>query len=279
MNKTNVDSCVVRDKVDPIFQCKHVKGTETEKVGRDGEKYLAIPKLNDELVQCLNENIPFKVTAKVDGTSTLVLNSTLLKRRDRKNAWDKRQKKMIPKKMPNSWIQTGVQTDSHGVGYMPLEKGDTWFFDVFERDVNPDEVDAIGHPLINGKKSTRVRVVKFKDSKLVYEYVDLSDLNGKSFELLGPKIQSNPHGLKFHALMEHGLIECKTYPLISTNVVDFADLLQQIKEFHNTDPLGIVIEGTVLHFKNGKMFKLHRHHLDLEWSSNIVAAPLFGVVE
>lgn len=264
-----VQSCQVHDKVRPIFVCKHQEGTETEKAGRSGAKYLATPHLNDELVTLLAAGLCFKVTAKVDGTSVIVRNDELYKRRDRKPKWDKKQKKKVMKPMPSSWVLTGVQTETHGVGYMPLESGDTWFFDVFERDSEtPDAVDEIGFPLVNGERSTRVRVLEVKDSKLQYRFADLSELSGKSFELLGPKIQCNSHGLEYHALMEHGEIICKTYPDISSNTGE--SLLEEIREWHRMDPLGQAIEGVVLHFENGKMFKLHRHHLDMPWGHQSV---------
>jgi Family of unknown function (DUF5565) len=270
-----VESCAVLDKVPAMFHCEHVEGTQTGKFGRAGQKYLATTTLTPELVVLLEEGVSFKVTAKVDGTSTIVRNGRLLKRRDQK--FDKRKGKK--KNMPNSWIQTGIPSEKHGVGYMPLEKGDKWFFDVFERDPdNANNTDKNGHPMINEELSTRVRVVQFNkiDKSLTYEYIDLSDLNGKSFELMGPKIQCNSHSLQFHALMEHGLIECATYPEVTVNN---PNLLDQIKEWHSTDPLGQAIEGVVLHFESGQMFKLHRHHLDMEWghNSNENVTPLFDV--
>jgi len=268
----NVRSCMVIDKVPGIFVCQHVEGTETDKANRSGLKYLATSQLNDELISYLTTGIKYKTTAKVDGTSIIVKNNNMLKRRDRKKAWDKNKRTMVLKNMPQNWIQTGVQTDSHGVGYMPLEKGDTWFFDAFERDVDcPNQTNDIGHPLVKGVQSTRVRVIEILESKLVYRYVELSELNDRSFELLGPMIQSNPHGLEYHALMEHGLIKCPTYPNI--NEITGNNLLDAIREWHRTDPLGSSIEGVVMHFENGNMFKLHRHHLDMKWGNNTNIHP------
>jgi Family of unknown function (DUF5565) len=278
-NFTNVESCPVYDKVPAIFVCAHVEGTETEKFGRNGQKYLATPQLNSELISYLTVGLYFKPTAKIDGTSMIVRDGALLKRRDRKQKWDKKKRSMVLKDMPKTWIQTGLQTKTHGVGYMPLEKGDTWFFDVFERDPNEGGLEnKIGHPLIDESPSTRVRIVEIADSKLVYRFVELSELNGKSFELVGPKIQCNTHGLEYHALMEHGVIECTTFPDISGNTGE--DLLEEIREWHRTDPLGSAVEGIVLHFDNGKMFKLHRHHLDMEWGhhSTEQPTPLFDLV-
>jgi Family of unknown function (DUF5565) len=271
-------SCQVYDKVPPIFVCEHLEGTETEKFGRNGQKYLATPHLNAELISYLTAGIAFKATAKVDGTSTIVRDGLFLKRRDRKQKWNKKKKQMVLKAMPDDWIRTGIQTDKHGVGYMPLERGDTWFFDVFDRDPDhPESASEDGHPLIDGSPSTRVRVVEIVGTELVYRFVELSDLDGKSFELLGPKIQCNSHGLQYHALMEHGALDCANYPDVSAN--GGPDLLEEIRDWHRTDPLGSAVEGIVLHFENGKMFKLHRHHLDMEWGhqSNDPVTPLFEI--
>jgi hypothetical protein len=271
-NESSIQSCMVVDKVPAIFNCEHVGGTQTEKFGRSGEKYLATGRLNDELISYLTAGLSFKVTAKVDGTSMIVKDGRLLKRRDRKQKWDRKKKKKVLKDMPKSWVLTGVQTATHGVGYMPLEKGDTWFFDVFERDLEtPNEMDEIGHPLIGGEPSTRVRVARIEEGRLTYEYVELDELNNRSFELLGPRIQSNSHGLEHHALMEHGEIECSNYPDISSNTGE--SLLEEIREWHRNDPIGAAIEGIVLHFENGKMFKLHRHHLDMEWGHSTIEQP------
>ena len=281
-SKTGVLSCQVIDKIPGIFVCKHIEGTETEKFGRTGQKYLATSHLNDELISYLTVGLRFKVTAKVDGTSMIVRSDNLLKRRDRKQRWDKKKRKMVLKDMPDTWIQTGIQTESHGVGYMPLEKGDTWFFDIFERDSEtPDAVNEIGHPLIggmNGEPSTRVRVVELQGERLSYKYVDLSELNDRSFELLGPRIQNNLHGLEYHALIEHGNLKCTTYPDIMSNTGEY--LLEEIREWHRSDPLGSAIEGVVLHFENGKMFKFHRYHLDMEWGNNSIEkpTPLFDLI-
>lgn len=307
MESESIKSFPVLDKIDPIFVCKHVH-EPIAKYGRSGQKYLATSTMNADLSALVKKGIPYKATAKVDGTSMLVRNGVLLKRRDQK--LDRKGKK----KMPNTWIMTGEPSERHGVGYMPLEKGDKWFFDVFERDAsNPNVVDQIGHPLVNGTPSTRVRVIRFSsmvtrspeyvvtssdttgDStiasrsleyvsngrKLEYTYVDLSELNGKSFELMGPKIQGNHHSLEFHALMEHGLIDLPTYPLpIDADAdADANALLSRIKEWQDSDLVGRAIEGVVLHFESGEMFKLHRHHLDMEWSntSDNGLTPLFDL--
>jgi hypothetical protein len=37
------------------------------------------------------------------------------------------------------------------------------------------------------------------------------------------------------------------------------------------------LEGVVLHLENGTMFKIHRHHLDLEWSVDKIP-PLDEIV-
>jgi hypothetical protein len=268
-----IDSCTVIDKIKPVFVCDHIKNTETDKSGRTGLKYLAVPELNPNIIDLLKECVPYKVTAKVDGTSILVMDNKLLKRRDQKL-----NKKTGKKKtMPDSWQMTGKSTETHGVGYMPLEKGDKWFFDIFEKDSNnPDDVDKIGHPLIDGELSTRVRIIKFTDHeenkenegrKLEYKFEELSNLNNKSFELMGPKFQGNLHLFEHHTVMEHGLINLPNYPKLENGINETEDLLNQIKFWQDSDKVGQIIEGVVVHFESGQMFKLHRHHLDLKWGN------------
>jgi hypothetical protein len=253
-SNSGVKSCQVIDKIKPIFICEHLEGTVTEKANRSGQKYLATSILNPDVQTLLESGTLYKVTAKVDGTSCIVRDSELLKRRDQKI--DKRTGSK--KTMPDKWILTGESTEVHGVGYMPIEQGDKWYLDVFDSD------------------NQRVRVLQIKDRVICSEYVKLKDLNNHSYELIGPKIQSDPHSLGFHALIEHGLIELNNFPDIGNH--DPSDnLLDRIKEWILTDPVGQSVEGVVIHFENGVMFKLHKHHLGMEWNSD-GTHPLLDIV-
>lgn len=265
-NRNNQNPVV--DKVDPIFKCEHVQGTETSKYGRGGEKYLATNTPFPTLLTLLTNKTRYTATAKVDGTSTLVRDGKLWKRRDQK---DKKSK------MPPTWILTGEQREKHAVGYMPIQEGskeDQWFWEVFETPLNSENPRVrVLRPIEFMEQGSNNCYDMRNKKKLQAMYVDISELEGKTLELLGPKVQGNPHSLPFHVLMEHGIMECPTYP----NLLD-ADSLNKIKEWHSTDPIGMNVEGVVLHFATGEIFKLHRHHLDLVWHLNTRVTPILDLV-
>ncbi len=50
----------------------------------------------------------------------------------------------------------------------------------------------------------KVRVLIALHPTPQFEFQDLSDLVGKTFELMGPKIQSDPHQLGVHCFAPHG---------------------------------------------------------------------------
>lgn len=244
----------VLDKVSAIFVCKHEENTKTAKSGRAGQKYLATNELNEDLALAIKDH-DYVVTAKVDGTNVYVKDGRLLKRRDRKPHW----KTGKMKEMPSSWILTGETGGRHEIGFMDLEKGDKWFFDVFESDGTG--TDKIGHPLLAGTPSTKVRCIEMESGKLRYVYRELSDLNEKTFELVGPKLQNNPHRFDKHCLIEHGLLRLSSFPRIESGC------LENIKNWMQDDQIGKSIEGVVLHLSNGQLYKIHRHHLDMEWKA------------
>jgi hypothetical protein len=252
----------VLDKVPCIFVCGYVPDTQTEKHGRSGQKYLATNLLNPDLVRLLKkQNVKFTVTAKVDGTCTLVRNHQLYKRRDIKS----------DRKIPDTWEQTGNGNGNHLIGFMPLEKGDKWHYDCH---VTPDNSDGKGEA--QNYDLTRIRVLKLNADKTALEYVVMSieDLEGKSVEVMGPKFQGNPHGLTKHCIMIHGEVPLDSFPDMSKFVEehDQIDVLGAMKDWFAKDATAQLIEGVVIHFESGELFKVHRHHLDIEWDKSNIAS-------
>lgn len=92
-------------------------------------------------------------------------------------------------------------------------------------------------------------------------------MEGNSVEVMGPKWQSNPHHLTENCIMRHGAIVLSDFPdLYEYAKDDKLDVLTTIKDWFTTNPKGNYIEGVVIHFENSMMFKIHKHHLDLEWN-------------
>jgi hypothetical protein len=240
----------VNDKISTILVCKNVPGSKSAKYGRTNEKYLATNELHPELIKQLNNGAKYKVTGKVDGTCARVSNNTLQKRRDIK----------ADREIPKDWEKTGTEGESSGhlIGFMPLDKNDKWHNDCYTK-------------TLTGYDTSFLNVLDLDDSKTKLEYksVHVSHLNGHSVEVAGPKFQGNPHHLKMHCVMRHGVIEINDFP----DLYDYksnTNILESIKNWFNTNKKALYFEGVVLHLDNGVMFKIHRNHLDLKWSSNIV---------
>lgn len=272
-SSSSVRSSDVKDKVSAILICRTVPGTESAKSGRSGEKYLASSELNHDLAALLRSGIKYKATGKVDGTCTLVQGGALLKRRDIKQLHKGETKKK--QVIPADWIQTGAEggASGHLIGFMPLDKGDKWHLDCHSK--HDGKRDDKGHE--GAYDMDTVNALDLNDTKtgLVYKQIPIHDLNGHSVEVMGPKFQSNPHHLKMHCVMRHGLLELSNFPDLSVYASESKeavetkqDALSAIKHWFAHSAQGPYLEGVVLHLENGEMFKIHRHHLDLEWSAD-----------
>lgn len=232
-------------KIGTIFICERGEDPSS-KAGRSGPAYLATDVLNPELVGLLEREIEPTVTAKVDGTAVKAKNGALYARQDR-------DPKRPDKQMPEGWDPVSADP-AEKVGFRPLNgSSDKWILDTMK--------DGGVRLIILDKNDGQTR--------LTYAYTVPRD---GTYELLGPKVQSNLHGLELHALMPHGLIEITNFPDLRSSTA-----LSDIREWFNTDPIGRAIEGVVLHFETGQMFKLHRHHLSLVWNAKQKVTPLFDL--
>ncbi len=99
-----------------------------------------------------------------------------------------------------------------------------------------------------------------EDKLLQIEAVPLAELVGCTMELIGTNVNANPYKLgskqkPIHVLVRHGSIPFGKSPPIS---------YEDLKRWFSEDPEG-QCEGIVWHCSNGNMFKVHRHHLGLNW--------------
>ena len=90
--------------------------------------------------------------------------------------------------------------------------------------------------------------------------VPLTKLVGCTMELIGTHINGNPYQLgskqtPLHLLVRHGAIPFQTNPSLN---------FQDLKAWFTDQEEGRV-EGVVWHCSDGKLFKVHRHHLGLKW--------------
>ncbi|XP_064634800.1 RNA ligase 1-like [Lineus longissimus] len=99
-----------------------------------------------------------------------------------------------------------------------------------------------------------------QERMLQISLVPLAEIARHTLELIGTNINGNPYGLgckqhPLHLLVVHGSIHCHSPP--KPDHKSIMDWFSSCSEGR--------IEGIVWHCKDGQLFKLHRHHLGLEW--------------
>ncbi len=151
-------------------------------------------------------------TEKIDGTACAILDGALFVRYDRKRG----------KAAPPGWLACEDAPDpesGHWPGWVPVGDG-------------PEHKHA-------------------REAFELWKLVD-NTLTDGTYELVGPKVQSNPYGLSRHELFPHGTMtvdECeRTFTGIATLLRD-----------------GIAIEGIVWHHPDGRMCKIKRKDFGLPW--------------
>lgn len=75
----------------------------------------------------------------------------------------------------------------------------------------------------------------------------------QTYELIGPKVQGNPHGLPSHQLLRHGAT-----PFVGPFVLDFDGIATGLEESPDS-------EGIVWHHPDGRMAKVKRKDFGLQW--------------
>lgn len=171
------------------------------------------------------EGVP---TLKVDGTCCMVLDGELYKRYDRKMMRGpyerkKRDPAFVPQEQdykpePDGWI-AAEDRPNHHTGHWP-----GWLPVDFDNPENKWHAEA-WHP-----------------------HPALED---GTYELIGPKVQSNPYDLHMHMLIKHGLLFLNETPR------DFEGL----REWFETN----VVEGIVWHHPDGRMVKIKRSDFGYLW--------------
>lgn len=181
-----------------------------------------------------------QATIKYDGTCCMVRDGKLYKRHDRRlsktvHKRKKRDPDFMPeekhfKPAPNNWEAAEAEPNKHTghwPGWVPVGDGpeDKWHRDAAYKVTNVGE--------------------------------DWLDLNDGSYELVGPKVQGNPYGLKGHHLWRHGGITYRE-EIPPTNIPTTFDELKTWLANHD-------IEGIVWHHPDGRMVKIKRKDFGLSW--------------
>lgn len=190
-----------------------------------------------------DERSQIRVTGKIDGTCCWVHDGKMHARQDIRCG-----KGALPTSLPPGWIPThGTVPDAggHVIGFRPIDPArDKW------------HVDAVVRAADGTHVYVQCWVFNASSTLLEPRLVHIGELEGCTMELIGPKVQSNPHGVPHHGYVKHGSI-----------------VIEDLREWHNYDkvvefmkshPLGKCLEGIVLHDTvRQKCYKLHRGHLQL----------------
>ena len=184
------------------------------------------------------------VTEKMDGTCCKIEDNVLYKRYDRKL------KKDVAKRNRGNKTFYPLLSDfkEPPAGWEPCEKSfDPYTFHWpgwLEVDPNLPEdkyhIDAFECCVVYGEGSS---------SKCSIAWEPYKD---GTYELIGPKVQGNPHNVAIHMLCVHGHRQLKDVPTS----------LEGLRNYFNHN----VIEGVVWHHKNdGRMVKIKRSDFGYEW--------------
>lgn len=171
-----------------------------------------------------------RATIKFDGSSCVFLNGRLHKRFDRK-------------------LKKGFSKKARAMGdsFVP----EAHMFNELPEGAIPCEEKPAAHSL---HFPHWVPVGEGPEDALHREALEntLSLIEGKTYELVGPKVNGNPYGLTRCELWEHGNTEIE--------VVDYSfDALKALLE-------GMDAEGIVWHRGNGDMIKLRRKDFGFFWN-------------
>lgn len=288
----------VQRKISCVFEVSVLPNAPSEKRNDQSYKVVATDRLREKASAALNcgpaANSCCLATEKLDGTCVFISEFCgkpwLWARHDRKpnKAADKRFRKFQNehpesllgdgivfqwnvendfKDVPTEWIPaTGIETkggvllpdtNGHIPGWVPVEpksKQHCWHLSAV--DLN------IGVGLVLQQQSNRLEITLQL----------LEELSGSTMELIGTNVNGNPYRLgskskPLHLLVRHGIIPAENLPPAS-----FAGL----KDWFQGPDGGV--EGIVWHFDDGEMFKLHRHHLSLNWpvpNPKLLSIPAF----
>lgn len=267
--------CNVTDKISCIFETEVIVDcTSSKRPNQSYKVHASSSRLRPEAAEAFSSS-HCTATEKLDGTCCLIKSFEglpwLWARHDRKptKSAEKRFRANVKsvsgncsfvwrvetdfKDVPENWIPAGSgvpDAGGHIPGWVPVDpKSKTHCWHLSAVDLEETQLALVLKPRISSDCS---------ESELELTVERLQDLDNCTLELIGTNINGNPYKIgsrlaPIHLLVRHG-------------IVPFDDVLPPpdgLAEWFATD--AGQVEGIVWHCDGGKMFKLHRHHLNLQW--------------
>ena len=167
-------------------------------------------------------------TYKWDGTAVRIdTNGRAWKRRELRADFIDRSGERVTVEPPAEWWQEGEADPATGkrVGWVPVDPGDP--SDQWHREA------------------------------LARAEVYTGDFTAGTYELVGPKVQGNPHGFAAHKLIPHGEHHMETVPTDFDELGRWLGLARDISWFSDSDGTMLMgFEGIVWHHPDGRMCKI-----------------------
>jgi len=255
----------VQNKIQAILLCEHRPLRPGEQPKRKGQDtvYEATGKMNPDFVLLWGDKTIFRtVTVKHDGMCSNIVRSG-----DQTNVFRRYDLRKGNTPPPGSvpagknsegdiefcWIDVTNSTDY----------ADFYYLSAFQK---------------NQEKIETINLVVIQDSKVVFRKAPIDEISTGTYELIGPKVQSNRYGITEenveiraikkgklatisvpkHYFVKHGASQISE-EIISTALCHPSPV-QLFSDFIMSNSL----EGLVVHFWNGTMFKVNRGHIDKE---------------
>ncbi|GFO50564.1 chromosome 12 open reading frame 29 [Plakobranchus ocellatus] len=114
--------------------------------------------------------------------------------------------------------------------------------------------------------------------ELVLRSEPMSNLVGQTCELVGSNINGNPYGIGSKKNPLHFLVPHGSLAVTCPSPVDHDATVA----WFSSGTVDAGVEGVVWHCSNGELYKLHRHHLNLQWpvvESRLCRRPVKVAVE
>jgi len=289
--------CSVRDKISCVFETTIVDETSSKKRAEQHFQVVAAAdRVRPEAAFLFSGESSARPTEKLDGTCTAVREwdgrPWLWARHDRKpnKAAEKRFRAAAAgrrgssaavrdednddaaafvwdveadfRDVPPGWTPAGSglpDAGGHIPGWVPVDpKSRTHCWHLSAVDLEEDRGAAL---VLQPRDNTSALEITLRS---------LSDLDNCTMELIGTNINANPYHIgskqhPLHFLVRHGIVPITDDLRTPESLVDWFDTSAG------------AVEGIVWHCADGRLFKLHRHHLGLKWpieQPRLIALPV-----